>query len=288
MCTGLFVATKEQEYYQSRTMEFETELPYVPIVTENLIGSTLGGKEFIDGMNSHGVCVMALYFKCSVSYNKRLLKSKINLASYEVAGYFLKKAKSVEHAVELSNKINITDEAYGPPFNSVIPLHWIVSDNKGNTMVVEAENGRLICYDNSHCRVCTNNPTYPEQITNLKNLINDNNFSYHNPPGQIGCGLGKGLIGMPGDYSSFGRFARAYILSQGMIFPAKNTSNIKIMFHFNNNFDIVYGACRDFSTNEPSIDYTQYTAVYDLTNLTTYYKTYHEQKIVKLGTLEPA
>lgn len=197
-------------------------------------------------------------------------------------------AKSVEHAVELSNKINITDEAYGPPFNSVIPLHWIVSDNKGNTMVVEAENGRLICYDNSHCKVCTNNPTYPEQIINLKKLINDNNFSYNNPPDQIGCGLGKGLIGMPGDYSSFGRFARAYILSQGMIFPAKNTSNVKTMFHFNNNFDIVYGACRDFSTNEPLIDYTQYTSVYDLTNLTTYYKTYHDQKIVKLGTLEPA
>jgi len=288
MCTGIFIQSPDGNYYQTRTLEFEAILPYLPVVSKNIIGSTLRGNIFIDGINSHGLCVMAFYFKCNASYKKTLLKTKINLASYEVVGYFLKNAHSVEDVVEKSKMINVTQQRFGEPFNSVIPLHWFISDNKGNTIIVEAENGKLICYDNSNCKVCTNNPSYPEQITNLKTILNRNKFSYNNPPNKTGCGMGKGLIGVPGDYSSEGRFVRAYVLSEGIILPAFDISNVKTLFHFNNNFDIVYGACIDTTSDPPLVDFTQYTAVYDLTNLTAYYKTYHEQKIIKLGSLEPA
>lgn len=284
MCTGIFTISDDEECYQARTLEFEFILNYKKIVKSNIMGSTLNGKYFIDGMNNKGLCVMAFYFKCSASYNKELLKNKINLSSYEVCGYFLNNAKSVEDVKELSKNINVTQEPFGAPFNEVIPLHWFISDNKGNTIIVEAKNGKLVIYNNSKYKVCTNNPTYPEQIKNLKTLIKNNNFTYCNPKNKLSCGLGKGLIGMPGNNSSFGRFARAYLLSKEMIVPGYNISGIETLFHFLNNFDIVYGTTKDCAKKPPQIDFTQYSVVYDLTNLTAYYKTYHDQKIRNLGS----
>ncbi len=287
MCTGLFIIDQNGNCYQSRTLEFGAILEYQPVITDTIMGSTLGGTVFIDGININGLCVMAFYFKCSYSYNENIVKHKINLASYEVCGYFLNNAKSVEDVINLGKNINVTQQPYGPPFNGVIPLHWFISDNKGNTIIVETNNGELIIYDNSKYKVCANNPTYPEQVEKLEVLLNTNNFTYTNPPDDLYCGLGKGLVGMPGDYSSISRFQRAYILSQGMIIPSYNNSNIGTIFHFNNNFDIVYGTVRDGTTNPESIDFTQYTAVYDLTNLKAYYKTYKDQTITLLGTLYP-
>jgi choloylglycine hydrolase len=288
MCTGLFIIDENGNCYQSRTLEFEAVLPYQPVVTDTIMGSTLDGTVFIDGINSNGLCVMGFYFKCSYSYNENIVDNKINLASYEVCGYFLNNATSVENAMNLAKNINVTQKPYGEPFNGVIPLHWFISDNKGNSIIVETNNGELIIYDNSKYKVCTNNPTYPEQVEKLEVLLKSNNFTYTNPQDDLYCGLGKGLIGMPGDYSSVSRFQRAYILSQGMIIPSYNNSNIGTIFHFNNNFDIVYGTVRDSTTTPESIDFTQYTAVYDLTNLKAYYKTYKDQSITLLGTLYPS
>jgi hypothetical protein len=55
-----------------------------------------------------------------------------------------------------------------------------------------------------------------------------------------------------------------------------------------NNFDIVYGTVRDYTVDPPNLDFTQYTMVYDLTKLTVHYRTYADQQIKKLGTLQPA
>ena len=286
MCTGIFIQSESGKYNQSRTLEFDVILDLVPIVTSKVVGNTMNGTVILDGMNRGGLCVMCFYFLCCDSYNENTVKDCVNLASYEVCNYFLYTAFSVDDVIHLSKKINVTQQPYGPPFNGVIPLHWFISDNTGHTIVVEAKNGKLICYDNSKYKVCTNNPTFPEQTKHLESLLESNNFTYCNPPNQT-CGLGKGLIGMPGDSSSFGRYARAYLLSQGMIIPGYQIDDIKTMFHFNNNFDIVYGSVKNCTTIPPEIEFTQYTAVYDLTNLKAYIKTYKDQKIVYLGSLVP-
>jgi len=284
MCTGIFIPSDDGQIYQSRTLEFGLVMNYQKYISNNIIGITTNGN-FLDGLNIHGLCAMSFYFKCNDSYNPVSVDGKTNLASYEVVDYFLNNATSVDDVISLSNNINITQQPFGPPFNSVLPLHWFISDKSGKTIIVEAiNNGFLTCYDNTLYKVCTNNPTYPEQVSALQTLINSNNFSYCNPPGS-NCGLGKGLVGMPGDYSSMSRFQRAYLLTQGMIIPGYNTNNINTIFHLNNNFDIVYGTVQDCIISPPLFDFTQYTVVYDLVNLTAYYKTYHNQTITLLGTL---
>ena len=284
MCTGIFIKTNDDEYIQSRTMEFAHILKFVPTVTPTIIGCSIKKTDFLDGINIYGLCVMAFYFKCSESYNKVDVKNKINLASYKLCGYLLNNAKSVNDVKKISKKININSEKYGQPFNSVIPLHWFISDKTGSTIIVEAKKGSLTCYDNSKYKVCTNNPSFEEQIKSLKALINKNNFFKDfscNPEDDRQCDLGKGLIGMPGDYSSFGRFARAYLLSKTLILDSKinKISNIDNIFHFMNNFDIVYGAVKDCQNDSKNIDFTQYTVVYDLTNLKAHYRTFGNPEI---------
>ena len=285
MCTGIFIKTNDGVYIQARTMEFSKILKFVPTVTPTIIGCSLNKTTFIDGINLYGLCVMAFYFKCSDSYNNVDMKNKINLASYELCSYFLNNAKSVSDVKKLSKKININSEKFGEPFNNIIPLHWFISDKMGHTIIIEAKKGSLYCYDNTKYKVCTNNPSFEEQITSLKALINKNNFKYCNPKDNIQCDLGKGLIGMPGDYSSSSRFQRAYLLSKSLIMEPKITkiSNIDNIFHFMNNFDIVYGAVKDCSRKDSNEDFTQYTVVYDLTNLEAHYRTFENQEIRKIS-----
>lgn len=288
MCTGIFIKTDNEEYFQARTMEFAYKLKMSPTITPTIIGSTVNKKDFLDGINIYGLCVMSFYFKCSVSYNNDDLKNKINLASFKLTGYFLNNAKSVNDVKRLSKNININSENYGEPFNSIIPLHWFISDKSGKTIIVEAKKGALYCYDNSKYKVCTNNPSFEEQTKSLKALISKNNFFKDfscNPKDDKDCDLGKGLIGMPGDYSSFGRFARAYLLSKSLILSPKITkiSNIDNIFHFMNNFDIVYGAVKDCKKEDKHVDFTQYTVIYDLTNLKVHYKTFANPEIRMLS-----
>lgn len=284
MCTGLFIPVDNENMYQGRTLEFDQILNFQKIISDNIIGIGVNGNVYTDGLNKHGLCVMAFYFLCDASYNPNVVPGKVNLASYELVGYLLNNAVSVDDAIILFNNINITQQPFGAPFNSVLPFHWFMSDKSGRTIIVEAVNGVLNYYDNSTYKVCTNNPTYPEQVSALQTLINNNNFSYCNPPGS-NCGLGKGLIGMPGDYSSSSRFQRAYLLSQGMIVPGYNTNILNTIFHFFNNFDIVYGSVQGCDQTPTFYDFTQYTVVYDLSNLTAYYKTYDNQTVTFLGSL---
>lgn len=284
MCTGIFIKTDNEEYLQARTMEFAYKLKFSPTITPTIIGCAIDKTDFLDGINIHGLCVMSFYFKCSVSYNKDDLKNKINLASFKLTGYFLNNAKSVNDVKRISKNININSENYGEPFNSIIPLHWFISDKSGKTIIVEAKKGALYCYDNSKYKVCSNNPSFEEQTKSLKTLISKNNFSKDfvcNPKDDKDCDLGKGLIGMPGDYSSFGRFARAYLLGKSLILSPKITkiSNIDNIFHFMNNFDIVYGAVKDCKKEDKLVDFTQYTVIYDLTNLKVHYKTFANPEI---------
>jgi choloylglycine hydrolase len=284
MCTGIFIKTENGECYQARTMEFAYKLKFSPTITPTIIGCAIDKTDFLDGINIHGLCVMSFYFKCSVSYNKDDLKNKINLASFKLTGYFLNNAKSVNDVKRISKNININSENYGEPFNSIIPLHWFISDKSGKTIIVEAKKGALYCYDNSKYKVCSNNPSFEEQTKSLKTLISKNNFSKDfvcNPKDDKDCDLGKGLIGMPGDYSSFGRFARAYLLGKSLILSPKITkiSNIDNIFHFMNNFDIVYGAVKDCKKEGNLVDFTQYTVIYDLTNLKVHYKTFANPEI---------
>nr|WP_261937649.1 linear amide C-N hydrolase [Lactobacillus helveticus] len=50
----------------------------------------------------------------------------------------------------------------------VSPLHWIIADKTGASIVVETDADGMHVYDN-HVGCLTNNPQFPKQLFNLNN-----------------------------------------------------------------------------------------------------------------------
>ena len=52
MCTGTLVKSSDGYYYQSRTLEYETVIKFIPFISNNIIGSVLpSNNAFCDGLN---------------------------------------------------------------------------------------------------------------------------------------------------------------------------------------------------------------------------------------------
>src|SRR5699024_7074456 len=82
-------------------------------------------------------------------------------------------------------------------------------------------------------------------------------------------GKGSGLIGLPGDYTSASRFIRAAILLNFST-PVDSQQAINYGFHLLATTDIVKGVIK----LADSVQYTQYTSLYNLTKRELYIKLY--------------
>ena len=78
------------------------------------------------------------------------------------------------------------------------PLHWPVTDAGGNSVVVEYVDGQLKIWDNRSNGVLTNEPNLGWHLDNLRCFYSN----------EIKGSLGSDLKGLPGDYSSAGRFVK--------------------------------------------------------------------------------
>ena len=132
------------------------------------------------------------------------------------------------------------------------PVHAIVHDASGKSIVIEYVGGKLNVYDNP-LEVITNSPAFDWQMTNLRNYVN---FSLDNhPPIQLGSvklepfGQGSGMLGMPGDSPAVTlRPRRAF--SQSVLEPKTGEDAVLAAFHVLNNFDIPKGSARDAEKDE--------------------------------------
>ena len=169
-----------------------------------------------------------------------------------------------------------------PAWGLVPPLHYVVYDKLGNSIVIEPLNGKLIVYDNP-LGVMANSPTFDWQMTNLRNYINISpiNVSQVKVNGieLAQFSQGSGLHGLPGDFTSPTRFVRAAFFS-AMALPSANAQQTVFqVFHILNQFDIPMGSVRDISSGKMMPEYTMVTVVKDPVHLDYYYKTYQNQDI---------
>ncbi len=165
------------------------------------------------------------------------------------------------------------------------PVHAIVHDASGKSIVIEYVGGKLNVYDNP-LGVITNSPGFDWQMTNLRNYVN---FSLDNhPPIQLGSvklepfGQGSGMLGMPGDFTPPSRFVRAVAFSQSVLKPKTGDEAVLTAFHVLNNFDIPKGSAREAEKDEHGnilADYTLWTAASDLKAKRFYFRTYEDSRI---------
>lgn len=304
-CTGIRLTAKDGGVIAARTLEFgfdlHSDVLVVPAGTE--LSGTLpnGGKgigyktkygflganaegltAIVDGINDQGLYVGLFYFPDYASYPDATKdNAACAMAPYEYANWLLGNFASVEEVKANFDKVALVPVVIDA-IKQVPPVHFVVHDRGGKSVVIEPLNKALKIYDNP-LGVVTNSPDFDWHMTNLRNYVN---LSVTNvPPISLGgitlaqFGQGSGLRGLPGDFTPPSRFVRAVAFSQSALPSDTAAQAVLQAFHILNNFDIPYGAVRDMQGGQVHAESTTWTSAADLKNLRWYFKTYGDQSI---------
>ena len=245
--------------------EFENKYAILGMVTGFIKDYPL----FYDAMNEKGVCISALAFEGSAVYNDPD-ENMINIPSYEfplrIAGGF----DCVADIKDYLENVNITNESYSEDLKSSA-LHWFICDEK-ESIVVESVSDGLKVHENAG-DVMTNNPYYPDQLR----LCAKNIESIGKYPSELEKypTRGKETFGIPGDYTSNGRFTRLTYI-KGKLEESDNSFNDVVQsFHLLSSVEQIYG----LTNVSDKFEYTIYSIVYDMDELKVYLKRYDENVV---------
>ena len=293
MCTAATYKTKD--FYFGRTLDYEFSYKEEVTVTPRNFplplrnGETLKkhyamiGMAFVqdiplyyDAVNEKGLCMAGLNFVGNAYYNDPA-PDKINIAQFEFIPYILGKCASVEEAVELLAKINLTNQPYSDKL-PVAQLHWIIAD-KHRAITVECVKDGMNIYDNP-VGVLTNNPPFDEQTFNLNNYMNlsprqpENLFSDKLPLKAYSRGMGA--LGLPGDLSSQSRFVRVAFTKMNSVSGNSEEQSVNQFFHILGSVEQQRGCC---IVGENEYEITIYTSCCNADKGIYYYTTYENHSI---------
>jgi len=303
MCTGIRLIAQNDAVVYGRTMEFgkntDSEILVIPrnyafvgstpfkempglkwhskyaVVGANVAGAT----QLVDGVNEAGLAGGLFYFsECAEFQDISPADAATSIAPSELMTWILTTCANVAEVKKSLPKIRVTKSMF-KPWGFIPPVHAVVHDAQGNSLVIEYVKGILHLYDNP-LGIITNSPTFDWHLTNLKNygaLFSDSFKKLKKcvavePP----LPKGSGSLGLPGDFSSTSRFIRAAFFSQTIIPPIDENETRDVLFHLLNLFDIPIGIERSC---QELYDYTQWTSVSDLRNKKYYFHTYENRQI---------
>jgi choloylglycine hydrolase len=307
-CTGIRLTAADGTVVHARTLEFAVDLHSDVIVSPrgfqrvgltpddkdglkwkakyaSLGANAIGLPVIIDGLNEAGLAAGLFYFPTTAGYMAYEPESAAKtIAPWQLASWVLDNFASVDEV-----KANIGSIVVAPTvlkqWGFTPPVHMVVHDASGKSIVIEYVGGKLNVYDNP-LGIITNSPGFDWQMTNLRNYVN---FSLDNhPPIQLGSvklepfGQGSGMLGMPGDFTPPSRFVRAAAFSQSVLEPKTGDDAVLTAFHILNNFDIPKGAAREVHKDEHGnilADYTLWTSANDLKAKRFYFRTYEDSRI---------
>jgi choloylglycine hydrolase len=304
-CTGIRLVAKDGGVVAARTLEFgfdlHSEIMVVPAGTA--LTGTLpdGGKgisyktkygfaganaegmtAIVDGINDQGLYVGLFYFPGYASYADATKDNAARaMAPHEYANWLLGNFASVDEVKANFDKVVLVPVVL-EAIEQAAPLHFVIYDRSGKSVVIEPLDKSLKIYDNP-LGVMTNSPTFDWHMTNLRNYVN---LSATNvPPIDLGgvtlaqLGQGSGMRGLPGDFTPPSRFVRAVAFSQSAFRSDTAAQAVLQAFHILNNFDIPLGAVRELDNGRMHAEATTWTSASDLKNLRWYFKTYDDQSI---------
>ena len=309
-CTGISFRTQDGARLQARTIEWggfslNSQLVILPRGQKNtaltpqgpnglswtnkygVVGISVVKDPFIgEGVNEKGLAAGIFYFSGYGSlapFNPK--RAKKSVADVELVRWMLTNFATVEEVIQGLKKIDIVT-IYPPQKGQTEAStgHWRIADATGRSIVLEIEdNGQRHIYENT-AGVLTNSPSFPWQVTNLKNYV-------HLQPGDVkpteygktvlaAFGAGAGMWGLPGDITPPSRFVRAFFYLHTA--PAVKTAREGVLqaFHILNNFDIPIGV--EFAAGQTMPDLpsaTQWTSVTNMTQPAFYYRTMYNSQI---------
>ncbi len=307
-CTGIRLTAVDGTVVHARTLEFAIDLHSDVLVSPRgceRVGITPDGKDglkwkakyasvgangvglpvIIDGLNEAGLAAGLFYFPTTAGYPPYAPDHAAKtIAPWQLGSWILDNFATVDEVKANIGSILVAATVL-KQWGFSPPVHAVVHDSSGKSIVIEYVAGKLNVYDNP-LGVITNSPGFDWHMTNLRNYVN---FSIENhPPVQLGSvklepfGQGSGMLGMPGDFTPPSRFVRAVAFSQSVLQPQTGTEAVLTAFHILNNFDIPKGSAREAEKDEHGnilADYTLWTAASDLKAKQYYFRTYDDSRI---------
>jgi len=301
-CTNITVTAKDNSVIVGRTLEFGPPLQS-ELVTSNrkrvFTNLAPNGKPSLkwtakygyvylnafhqdfamDGINEKGLSIGFLYLPGYTEYPEPTEENIKHGIPYQRLGdWILSQFDTVEQVREALNKITVFRQSIQISGHGevIFPLHTIVTDANGNSIVIEFNKGKMQIYDNP-AGLLTNSPTFDWQMTNLKNFTNLSPYAVK--PIEIGgfqysgTGQGDGMVGLPGDTTPPSRFVRMAFLTQTALPVNTAEQAIVLTNHIIGNVFIPNGFVRGVKGSNDT-ETTQWTVIKDLKNLRLYFKSY--------------
>lgn len=227
---------------------------------------------FYDATNERGLSLAGLNFPGNAAYRAKAC-AKDNIAPFELIPWILGRCASVQEALQLLRRINIWNLPFSREF-PLTPLHWLLADEKESIVIEQIADG-LHLYQNP-IGVLTNNPPFPCQMNRLADFAHLSNKQPSNrfDSQQIKpYSNGMGGIGLPGDYSSPSRFAKAAFVK----FHSDSQANdVPEFFHILSSVAMPRGS---ILIRDEQYEITQYSSCCDTQRGIYYYTTYENSRI---------
>lgn len=302
-CTGLLLTSEDKTPVSGRTVEFGSDIEMsLAVIPRNytFTGVTPQGnglkytakygaagiycfdqQVLMDGINEKGLVAAAFYFPGYASYATITKQNQSKaLSPVEFPNWILTQFSTIEEVKAALSSVVIAPTVFKSWGTTPPPMHYIVYDSSGKSLVIEPLNGTLVHHENP-LGTFTNSPTFDWHLTNLRNFIN---LSIYNvDPTTIRdlqlapFGQGSGLVGLPGDFTPPSRFVRAALFSSAALPTQTSEQAVFETFHLLNQFDIPVAAVREKETKGFSYDSTLLTSVKDPKTLRYYYRSYADQ-----------
>ena len=251
MCTSIIYDSNGQHYF-GRNLDLEISFGEHPVITPRnyvfkyrnlpnrkatyaMIGMAIVKDNYplyFDAANEKGLGIAGLNFDGPCHYFSESAE-KDNVAPFELIPYLLSQYTSVEEVKNALKNINLVDINFSEKLQ-VSPLHWLIADKTGKSIVVESTVSGLHVYDNP-VSVLTNNPEFPEQFANLANYINVSPAQPENtliPDANINLySRGLGTHHLPGGMDSASRFVKVAFVRAHAPEGKDEASSITNYFH---------------------------------------------------------
>jgi choloylglycine hydrolase len=224
-CTGIRLIAADGSVVHARTLEFAIDIHSNVLVIPrgyertatapddkaglkwkakyaSVGASALGLPILVDGLNEAGLAVGLFYFPTTAGYMPYSPGDAGKaIAPWELGSWLLDNFASVDEVKANIGAIVVPATVF-KGWGFAPPVHAIVHDASGKSVVIEYVGGKLNLYE-SPLGVITNSPGFDWQMTNLRNYVNFSLDNVH--PVQLGpvklepFGQGSGMLGMPGE-----------------------------------------------------------------------------------------
>ncbi|CAH0529814.1 linear amide C-N hydrolase [Vibrio hippocampi] len=243
---------------------------------------------FVDGMNEKGLAVSVLYLPGFAQFQDYDSQQRDRtIAAFDLPTWILTTKANVEEIkAELPN-IRVSDVKVASFGNIAPPIHFLVTDSKGGSIVIEYTEGKLDIYDNE-VGVVTNSPSYPWHLINLRNYIGlQPRAAGPKTVDEITLspiGVGSGMLGLPGDFTPPSRFVRAAALRNTVVKLEDSEQAINESFRILDNFNIPLGSttASDQLPEDGLQGSTQWTTAMNAKSLEYYYHTLDNRTLRKI------